>query len=246
MRRRLEAQNVFHVSQRNTVLWRSFVASSPATSSRKCRPSDRLGSLSDRSIRTPPMNCSSSVITVPCLKNNGSFGEEKPKYIPPLFALVSSACLVLLMGLWLLNEGIWLGLYRKLHRGISTSIEEWWKWLLLLDGGKHVVLEVFLWLFLTPVLLVLGRTMLFIFTHLFCARGLWLFPNLLMDDEFLAIFYPLFEWDRHPKESLGLRWKQFRNRMKAEMGLGSKHRKKRKRKISRTALKKAVMYRKES
>jgi len=169
--------------------------------------------------------------------------KEKSKNIPRLLALLSFVCVVLVMGLSWFNKGLWLSVC---SRGASTFVGEYRNCLLVFDEGKHVVLKAFVWLFLAPLSLILGRTMLFIFTHLFCSRGLWLFPNLLMDDGFLAIFCPLFEWDRHPKESLGLRWRQLRNRMRAEMGLESKHRKNRRRKISRTSLRKTAMYRKQN
>lgn len=128
---------------------------------------------------------------------------------------------------------------------ISTwSIE----WILLGDwvyGKKGWVLEVFIWLFLTPLLLILARVTIFLITRLFLSHGLWMFPNLLLDDGFFTIFSPVFEWDRNPKDSLGLRWRQFRNRMRAELGMEDKHRKNRKRKISPRALRKAIMYGKE-
>jgi hypothetical protein len=108
------------------------------------------------------------------------------------------------------------------------------------NENKGLVLEVLLWLFLTPILLVFGRAAVFALTHLFGSRGLWIFPNLLSDDNFFATFYPLFEWDRHPKDSLGLRWRQFRNRMRIELGMGKNQRKNRKRKISSRALRRAI------
>ena len=78
-------------------------------------------------------------------------------------------------------------------RGISRYIGEYRNYLLLFNWDKHVALEVLVWLFLIPALLLLRWTILFIFTHLVCSHGLWLFLNRLMDGGFLAIFLSLFE-----------------------------------------------------
>jgi hypothetical protein len=157
--------------------------------------------------------------------------------------LVGWVLVLLLVPAILLLSFRW-GLYWKYLRTSPWTID----WILLWDwvyGKKGGVLESLMWLFLTPFGLILVRVTIFAITHLFCSRGLWIFPNLLLDDDFFTIFSPVFEWDRNPKDSLGLRWRQFRNRMRAELGMEDKHRKNRKRKISPRALRKAITYGKE-
>jgi hypothetical protein len=153
-----------------------------------------------------------------------------------VFVLVLVPVIVLLLFRW--------GLYWE-YLQISPWCIDWillWGWVY---GRKGLVLEGLIWLLLTPLSLILTRVTIFVFTHLFFTRGLWIFPNLLLDDDFFTIFSPVFEWDRNPKDSLRLRWRQFRNRMRAELGMEDKHRKNRKRKISPRALRKAITSGKE-
>lgn len=166
--------------------------------------------------------------------------------MPRFFGAMLLLFLVVVMGLCAFHKGMWPGLYWKLCRKESISLEHWSRLFVWLYNRKHVVLEGLFWLFLSPVLLVLGRVFLFTVTHHICSSGLWIFPNLLSDDGFFATFSPLYEWDHNPRNSLGLRWRQFRNRMRAEMGSEDKHRKNGKRKISPRALRKATMYRNEN
>ena len=159
----------------------------------------------------------------------------------PLFSWVLVVFLVPVILLYVFRGKIcWKLLRVPLYSNEGTLF---WRWLY---GKKGKVLDTILWLVLAPLLLILVRVLVFIFTHLFFSRGLWVFPNLLLDDDFLTIFSPVFEWDSNSKDSLGLRWRQFRNRMRAELGLEVKHRKNRKRKISPRAIRKATMYGKKN
>jgi Translocation protein Sec62 len=95
------------------------------------------------------------------------------------------------------------------------------------------MLDIALWLFVTPLIVVLVRVVLFMITHFGCSRGLWLFPNLISDSTFLGPFSPLYAWDTAPKESLGLRWRKFRNSMLVELGMLKQRRKNRVKRMRR-------------
>jgi hypothetical protein len=77
---------------------------------------------------------------------------------------------------------------------------------------------------LSPFLLIFIRTALFTITQSFCERGLWLFPRILEDDTYFGGFSPLYAWDTAPQTSLALRLRQFKNKMKAELGLTKRRR----------------------
>jgi hypothetical protein len=89
------------------------------------------------------------------------------------------------------------------------------------------MVDIVISLFVAPLFIVLVRAVLFMITHLCCPRGLWLFPNLISDSTFFGPFSPLYAWDTEPKESLGLRWRRFRNSMLAELGIQKPHRRNR-------------------
>jgi hypothetical protein len=79
-------------------------------------------------------------------------------------------------------------------------------------------------LLLAPFLIVIIRAVLFAATHTFGERGVWIFPNLLVDNTFLGPFFPLYAWDDNPKEAIGLKWRRFKNSMLADMGMSRRRR----------------------
>jgi hypothetical protein len=76
-----------------------------------------------------------------------------------------------------------------------------------------------IWICLWPFLLLFIRTALFLTTTSFCERGLWLFPRILEDDTYFGGFNPVYAWDRTPQISLVERLRQFKNKMKEDLGL---------------------------
>jgi len=80
------------------------------------------------------------------------------------------------------------------------------------------------WICISPGLILVLRTILFLATHLTMSRGLWLFPRLLSENTFLGPFFPLFAWDKEPKEALGLRWNHFKKSMLADLGISKQRR----------------------
>lgn len=92
-------------------------------------------------------------------------------------------------------------------------------WRLNLTFSLGSLVDILIWLFVTPFIIVLVRTTFFVATHTCYRRGLWLFPNLFSDSTFVGPFRPLYAWDTNPKESLGSRWRRFRNSMLVDLGL---------------------------
>jgi Translocation protein Sec62 len=96
------------------------------------------------------------------------------------------------------------------------------------DAAINVLLSVFL-----PVpVLVFVRATIFTATHLFCKRGFWIFPNLFSDPTLLGPFYPLYGWDDNPKESLGLKWRRFKNSTLKDIGMLKKGSRGRRRRVN--------------
>ena len=79
-------------------------------------------------------------------------------------------------------------------------------------------------LLLAPFLIVSIRAVVFAATHLYCGRGLWIFPNLLIDETFLGPFFPIYAWDENPKESICLKWRRFKNSILGELGMSKRRR----------------------
>lgn len=99
------------------------------------------------------------------------------------------------------------------------------------------VFDILLFFNISPFLLVFIRSALFVVTHLFCNRGLWIFPNLLTAQTFMGPFSPIYEWDTNPKKSISLHWRRFQNTLFREMGILKERRRHKKRKINLSALK---------
>ena len=115
---------------------------------------------------------------------------------------------------WGLLRGLLWNLFLQ-HR------DRYWKVSLKLTVPS--IFTLILWLFLAPFIIVIVRCITFAITHTF-GRGFWLFPRLLEDIPFFDAFTPVYSWDSHPKETLSLRWRRFRNTMKSELGLNPRNR----------------------
>jgi hypothetical protein len=93
------------------------------------------------------------------------------------------------------------------------------------------VFDFVLLLLFAPFLILIIRAVLFAATHTFGERGVWIFPNLLVDNTFLGPFFPLYAWDDNPKETIGLKWRRFKNSMLADMGMLRRRRGRRKSRV---------------
>lgn len=103
------------------------------------------------------------------------------------------------------------------------------------------VFDILIFLVLAPFILLIVRSILFMATHVFCSRGLWLFPNLLTADTFLGPFFPIYDWDENPQEPLGLRWRRFQNMMLKEVGIAvPEPRRNKKRKVNLTTIRSQI------
>lgn len=98
-----------------------------------------------------------------------------------------------------------------LHRGMYCEFR--------LFLSFSAITDAIIWLFISPFIIIFVRTIVFVITHVWGSRGLWLFPNLWSDSTFFGPFCPLYSWDTKPNESMALRWRRFGNTMLAEMGM---------------------------
>jgi hypothetical protein len=144
-------------------------------------------------------------------------------FIPLYIVIVAELCSVrqesldIVLRLYTLQGGM----YRNFSHTLSWTI----------------AFDIIIWTFLFPFIIIFVRTIVFILTYLWCQRGFWLFPNIFSDPTFFGPFWPLYAFDTNPKESLGLRWKRFKNSMMAELGLSKRRHKDRMRRISRKTIK---------
>ena len=125
----------------------------------------------------------------------------------------------------------------ELPRNIFTSHHNLWSYALSYLPSINFV-DVLISSFLAPFVIIFARVIVFGLTHFFGPCGLWIFPDLFSDSTFLGPFWPLYEWDAHPNETIGMHWRRFKRSVLAEVGLFKRRRGRGKRKSLWTAIKK--------